>query len=126
MGIAWVGRLPVMTAIGLLRAMLAAAACWESVGALSRISDRDGLETFLRHPLPALERLFGRPVLSLAPSHVGQLDGDLLIAARVLILPGLALGAALVLHEALHTLGLQENPPLSTEITQRVLDRCGG
>ena len=36
------------------------------------------------------------------------------------------LGAALVLHEALHTLGLQENPPLSTEITQRVLDRCGG
>lgn len=35
-------------------------------------------------------------------------------------------GAALVLHEALHTLGLPENPPLSTEITQRVLDRCGG
>ena len=36
------------------------------------------------------------------------------------------LGAALLLHEALHTLGLRENPPLSTEITQRVLDRCGG
>jgi len=35
------------------------------------------------------------------------------------------LGEALVLHEALHTLGLRENPPLSTEITQRVLDRCG-
>lgn len=36
------------------------------------------------------------------------------------------LGAALVLHEALHTLGLPENPPLSVEITQRVLERCGG
>ena len=36
------------------------------------------------------------------------------------------MGEALVLHEALHTLGLRENPPLSTEITQRVLERCGG
>jgi hypothetical protein len=36
------------------------------------------------------------------------------------------LGAALLLHEALHTLGLPENPPLSVEITQRVLERCGG
>ena len=36
------------------------------------------------------------------------------------------MGEALVLHEALHTLGLRENPPLSTEITQRVIDRCGG
>lgn len=29
-----------------------------------------------------------------------------------------------VLHEALHTLGLGENPPGSLEITQRVGDRC--
>lgn len=30
-----------------------------------------------------------------------------------------------VLHEALHTLGLGENPPVSTEITRRVTERCG-
>jgi hypothetical protein len=30
----------------------------------------------------------------------------------------------LVIHEALHTLGLGENPPLSTEITHRVASRC--
>ncbi len=31
---------------------------------------------------------------------------------------------ALVIHEALHSLGLGENPPTSTEITARVLARC--
>jgi hypothetical protein len=31
---------------------------------------------------------------------------------------------ALVIHEALHTLGLGENPPTSLEITRRVVDRC--
>jgi hypothetical protein len=31
-----------------------------------------------------------------------------------------------VLHEALHTLGLGENPPDSFEITRRVGERCGG
>ena len=31
---------------------------------------------------------------------------------------------AVVIHEALHTLGLGENPPSSTEITARVLARC--
>lgn len=31
-----------------------------------------------------------------------------------------------VLHEALHTLGLGENPPDSLEITRRVGARCGG
>ena len=31
---------------------------------------------------------------------------------------------AVVLHEVLHTLGLQENPPSSAHITQRVLERC--
>jgi hypothetical protein len=37
--------------------------------------------------------------------------------------PGFA--AAIVIHEALHTLGLPENPPSSEEITARVLARCG-
>ena len=31
---------------------------------------------------------------------------------------------AIVIHEALHTLGLGENPPSSSEITARVLARC--
>jgi hypothetical protein len=37
--------------------------------------------------------------------------------------PGYA--AALVLHEELHVLGLEENPPSSFEITKRVIARCG-
>jgi hypothetical protein len=36
-----------------------------------------------------------------------------------------ALAEMVVLHEALHTLGLGENPPLSTVITARVAARCG-
>ena len=32
--------------------------------------------------------------------------------------------AAIVLHEALHSLGLGENPPTSDQITKRVLARC--
>jgi hypothetical protein len=32
---------------------------------------------------------------------------------------------ALLIHEALHSLGLPENPPGSREITRRVLARCG-
>jgi hypothetical protein len=35
------------------------------------------------------------------------------------------LAEALVIHEMLHTLGLGENPPTSTEITKRVKGRCG-
>ena len=31
-----------------------------------------------------------------------------------------------VIHEALHTLGLGENPPSSRDITARVRERCGG
>ncbi len=31
----------------------------------------------------------------------------------------------IVIHELLHTLGLRENPPSSTEITQQVTKRCG-
>ena len=34
------------------------------------------------------------------------------------------LGSALILHEALHALGLSENPPTSLEITAGVLARC--
>jgi hypothetical protein len=37
-----------------------------------------------------------------------------------------ALAEILILHEALHTLGLGENPPASTVITARVAARCGG
>lgn len=36
------------------------------------------------------------------------------------------LGASLLLHEELHSLGLSENPPTSREITARVLARCAG
>jgi len=36
-----------------------------------------------------------------------------------------AFAAIIVIHEALHTLGLPENPPSSEEITLRVRDRCG-
>ena len=32
---------------------------------------------------------------------------------------------AVIIHEALHALGLGENPPAPEEITARVLDRCG-
>ena len=34
------------------------------------------------------------------------------------------LAPMLVIHEALHTLGLGENPPTSLEITNRILARC--
>jgi hypothetical protein len=36
------------------------------------------------------------------------------------------LASAVVLHEALHSLGLGENPPSSREITSRVRARCDG
>jgi hypothetical protein len=35
------------------------------------------------------------------------------------------LGAAVLIHEELHSLGLSENPPTSHEITAGVLARCG-
>lgn len=37
--------------------------------------------------------------------------------------PGLT--AVILIHEELHSLGLEENPPSSTEITARVVARCG-
>lgn len=36
-----------------------------------------------------------------------------------------AAGQAVLIHEALHSLGLRENPPSSREITARVFARCG-
>ena len=36
--------------------------------------------------------------------------------------PGLA--EYLIIHEALHSLGLEENPPSSEQITRRVAARC--
>jgi hypothetical protein len=36
-----------------------------------------------------------------------------------------ALAEAVIIHEALHGLGLGENPPTSQAITARVLNRCG-
>lgn len=35
-------------------------------------------------------------------------------------------GEALIIHEALHTLGLQEDPPLGDRITERVVESCWG
>jgi hypothetical protein len=35
------------------------------------------------------------------------------------------LAEAMIIHEALHSLGLSEDPPSSQEITRRVLARCG-
>jgi hypothetical protein len=35
------------------------------------------------------------------------------------------LAEAIIIHEALHTLGLREDPPSSREITRRVVKRCG-
>jgi hypothetical protein len=32
---------------------------------------------------------------------------------------------AVLIHEALHSLGLGENPPLSDYITERIQARCG-
>lgn len=35
-------------------------------------------------------------------------------------------GHVMVIHEMLHSLGLQENPPTPSEINARVIARCGG
>jgi hypothetical protein len=51
---------------------------------------------------------------------------------RVVVCPGFArvarsepgVAESLVIHEVLHTLGLGENPPSSSEITRRVEARC--
>jgi hypothetical protein len=43
---------------------------------------------------------------------------------RELALRNAAFVEAAIIHEALHSLGLGENPPSSEEITARVLERC--
>lgn len=35
------------------------------------------------------------------------------------------LGGVLLIHEVLHSLGLEENPPTTYQITDRILQRCG-
>lgn len=55
-------------------------------------------------------------------SHVIYLCGSRFAAAHR---TNPRLGAALVIHEELHSLGLSENPPSSLEITAGVLARCG-
>ena len=42
---------------------------------------------------------------------------------KVLSNPWLA--STLIIHEELHSLGLQEDPPTSKEITAKVIERCG-
>jgi hypothetical protein len=39
-------------------------------------------------------------------------------------MPRRVLAAVVIIHHALHSLGLGENPPDPDEITTRVLDRC--
>jgi hypothetical protein len=56
----------------------------------------------------------GSRVIHICPQFGGKQRRD----------PGLA--EAVIIHEALHSLGLTENPPSSLEITRRVIDRCGG
>lgn len=55
-------------------------------------------------------------------SHVIYLCGSRFVAAQR---ANPRLGAALVIHEELHSLGLSENPPSSLEITASVFARCG-
>jgi hypothetical protein len=58
-----------------------------------------------------------------AGSHV------VFLCARNLLGPALSGGSPqaeiAVIHELLHSLGLEENPPTSREITQQVIARCG-
>jgi hypothetical protein len=55
----------------------------------------------------------GSRVIHICPQFGGQQRRDPALAETVII------------HEALHSLGLGENPPSSLEITRRVRDRCG-
>lgn len=65
----------------------AALGVWVSLATLSEIRTREGLDTFLR------TALFGLVELDL--SRRAMLDADFLIAARVLVVPAFAWGAAL-------------------------------
>jgi hypothetical protein len=63
---------------------------------------------------PGVRRVF------VCPSGPGQVTSRL---SRVEFASG-SLAEAMVIHEMLHTLGLGENPPTTTEITERVRERC--
>jgi hypothetical protein len=63
---------------------------------------------------PGVRRVF------VCPSGPGHITSRL---SRVEFLSG-SLAEAMVIHEMLHTLGLGENPPTTTEITERVRERC--
>ncbi|MCK6445195.1 MAG: hypothetical protein L6Q99_02280 [Planctomycetes bacterium] len=83
---------------GALPALLVAATVgvWLSLATLSEIRTRDGLDAFLR------TALFGLVKLDL--SRRGMLDANLLIGARVLVVPAFAWGAALVCVRHAHEL----------------------
>jgi hypothetical protein len=63
---------------------------------------------------PGVRRVF------VCPSGPGRISSRL---SRLEFVSG-SLAEAMVIHEMLHTLGLGENPPTTTEITARVRDRC--
>ena len=54
----------------------------------------------------------GSHAIHVCPTHFGTAPG------------GIVYGQMIVIHEILHTLGLGENPPSTTQITRRVIDRC--
>jgi len=56
-------------------------------------------------------------------SQVVRICGDRF--TRAITRRGIGFLATAVIHEELHSLGLGENPPSSTEITRRVEFRCG-
>ena len=56
-------------------------------------------------------------------SQVVRFCGDRF--TRAISRRGIGFLATAVIHEELHSLGLGENPPSSTEITRRVEFRCG-
>ena len=63
---------------------------------------------------PGVRRVF------VCPSGPGHITSRL---SRLEFVSG-SLAEAMVIHEMLHTLGLGENPPTTTEITARVRERC--
>jgi len=62
----------------------------------------------------------GVPRVFVCPAGGGQVTSRL---SRIEFQSG-SLAEAMVIHEMLHTLGLGENPPTSSEITRRVLLSC--
>jgi hypothetical protein len=73
---------------------------------------------------PLCDPGYGRAAFTQAGSRV------IFICPRTFVephLPGITLWSEMVIiHEALHALGLGEDPPTSEQITRQVLARCGG